>query len=64
MSYYVFHRTWWRSNGRGGRVPGAGRKTTLGYVDTEQEALEMCKEYNDTHEPGFMSRKAEYTSDY
>ena len=64
LSYYVFHRNWWRSDGRGGRVPGAGPKTTIGFADTEQEAKAMCKEYNDTHEPGFLSRKAEYTSDF
>ena len=62
--FQVFNRTWWRSDGRGGRVPGSGRKTVMGYANTEEEARAMCKEYNDNNEPGFLSRKAEYSSDY
>lgn len=61
--YHVFTRTWWRRNPAwpGGREPGAGRKTTLRRnVETEAEARAICKAYNDTHAPGFLSRKAEY----
>lgn len=58
--YHVFHRTWWKRTPGGGRVPGAGRKTTIARVPTEEEARAICKRYNDTHEPGPLSRKAEY----
>lgn len=62
--YHVFTRTWWRHNPNwpNGREPGAGRKTTLGYTDSEEEARRMCKQYNETHNPGPLSRKAEYQS--
>lgn len=62
--YQVFVRNWWKSDGKGGLIPGPGRKTILGYVNSEQDARSACKEYNDTHEPGPLSRKAEYTSKY
>ena len=65
MMYHVFTRTWWRRNPAwpGGREPGAGRKYTLARnIQTEEEARRICKAYNDTHEPGFLSRKAEYQS--
>lgn len=66
--YKVFIRNWWRVE-RGQfetrLVPDPGaRKTTLGYASTETEAREMCRDYNDSHKPGKLSRKAEYTSDY
>jgi len=63
MAFRVFTRTWWRRNSAwpGGREPGAGRKHTLARrVETEEEARAICKRYNDTHDPGFLSRKAEY----
>ena len=65
MAYKVFHRTWWIKNKDwpGGREPGAGRKTTLAKrVETVEEARAICKQYNDTHDPGFLSRKAEFES--
>jgi len=60
--YRVFTRTWWKKNPNWpvGREPSPGRKYTLATVGSEQEAREMCKEYNETHNPGFLSRKAEY----
>jgi hypothetical protein len=60
--YRVFTRTWWTRNPSwpGGREPGAGRKFTLARVATEDEARARCREYNETHDPGFLSRKAEY----
>ena len=65
MCYKVFTRTWWIDNPSwpDGKEPCAGRKYTLGRVSTEQEARNWCKEYNDTHEPGRLSRKAEYMED-
>ena len=61
-SYRVFSRTWWKKNPSwpGGREPAPGRKYTLAVVDTEDEAREVCKAYRETHEPGLLSRKAEY----
>ena len=63
--YRVFVRNWWKNNPNrpNGLEPGPGRKTTLDWVYTEQEARQMCKEYNDTHDPGRLSRKAEYMED-
>ena len=63
MSYKVFIRNWWKRNPDypGGREPHAGRKHTLHKrIATEAEAREICKVYNANHEPGFLSRKAEY----
>lgn len=62
--YHVFVRTWWKEvtdrYGTKKLVPHMGRKYTLAHVGTEQEARQICKEYNDTHNPGKLSRKAEY----
>ncbi len=61
--YHVFTRTWWIRNPAwpNGREPGAGRKTTLQRnVQTETEARAICKRYNDSHNPGPLSGKAEY----
>ena len=62
--YKIFTRNWWRKE-KGQLVPDPGaRWKTLGYAATEEEARAMCKEYNDNHNPGELSRKAEYTSNY
>lgn len=60
--YYVFTRTWWRHNPKWplGREPGTGRKTTLRRNLSLQEAQAMCREWNATHDPGPLSRKAEF----
>ena len=58
-TYNVFHRTWWRRTASG-REPGAGRKTYMRRGVCYADARAICKEYNDTHEPGFLSRKAEF----
>ena len=63
--YKVFVRNWWRLDKNGNRVPDSGaRKYTLDYVNSEEEARKYCKEYNDAHKPGILSRKAEYTNNY
>ena len=69
VTYRVFTRTWWRQNSttsdRGilawpdGLEPCAGRKTTIARHCTEQEARAIAQEYNATHKPGRLSRKAE-----
>jgi hypothetical protein len=60
--YNVFHRTWWRANPAwpNGLEPKAGRKTYLRRRVTEADARAICKQYNETHAPGKLSRKAEY----
>ena len=60
--YNVFIRDWWIDNPSwpNGLEPCAGDKESIGEADTEQEAQEMCQEYNDSHDPGRFSRKAEY----
>ena len=63
MSYAVFHRTWWRPNPSwpDGREPGAGERHYLHHgVETEAEARAICREWNETHDPGPLSDKAEY----
>jgi hypothetical protein len=62
MAYKVFHRTWWRREG-GRLVPHAGRKTIIqAHVETEEEARAICRQWNAAHDPGPLSRKAEYDS--
>lgn len=64
-TYDVFVRDWWReataSDGKwpNNLVPCTGEKTYIARDVTEEEAREICEEYNNTHEPGRYSRKAE-----
>jgi hypothetical protein len=61
--YRCFTRTWWRDNPDwpNGLEPGPGPKTTLKRdVVGVEAARAICLEYNDTHKPGRLSRKAEY----
>ena len=67
--YDVFHRTWWReatkeeTNWPDGLVPHCGRKTYLRRgLATIEEARAVCAEYNATHAPRRLSRKAEFES--
>ena len=60
--YNVFVRNWWTRTASGGREPGAGRKTYLRKHVTYADARAICKNYNDNHDPGFLSRKAEFES--
>lgn len=55
----VFNREWWRPGPNGTRVPGAGPKTYMAYDVSWAIGREIAREYNATHEPGFLSRKAE-----
>jgi hypothetical protein len=57
--YNVFVRNWYRRES-GRIVPGAGRKTYLERKVTYAEARRLCEQYNSTHEPGPLSRKAEF----
>jgi hypothetical protein len=60
--YRTFTRSWWRRNADwpGGREPGAGRPRTHARNLTEADARRMCRDWNATHDPGFLSRKMEY----
>ena len=63
--YMVFVRNWWKRNPswpQGLEPDPTARKTTLRKGLTYKEAQQMCKEYNATHKPGKLSRKAEFTS--
>jgi len=64
MMYRTFTRTWWIEHPKwpGGREPGAGPRTYHEDYDTEAEARAACRAYNNTHDPGFLSRKMEYES--
>lgn len=69
--YECFHRTWWKKNSDwpNGLEPHAGRKSfyfknkfgseTHAFL-SEQEAIDFCTDWNDTHDAGVLSRKAEY----
>ena len=69
--YTVFVRNWWRhvpevvnaiDPSLSGKEPDPGaRRYKIGEFDTEEEAIAFAQEYNETHDPGFLSRKAEYT---
>ena len=63
MSYTIFTRNWWIKNANypGGLEPGPGPKRVIKIVDTEKQARDYCEDYNATHDPGKLSRKAEYT---
>ena len=62
-NFEVFHRTWWRLNKDwpDGREPGVGRAYHVGRADTEAEARDMCKAWNEAHRPGLLSDRAEYS---
>lgn len=60
--YKVFIRTWWKPNPDwpNGLEPGPGQKHHIAFDLTEREAIAKCSEWNATHKPGRLSRKAEY----
>jgi hypothetical protein len=58
--YNVFVRNWWRME-RGRRVPDPGaRKTYLRKHVTYEDARAICEAYKAEHDPGQLSRKAEF----
>ena len=61
--FTVFTRTWWAENPEwpNGLEPAPGRKTILKRnIQCEGIARQMCVDYRRTHNPGRLSRKAEY----
>ncbi|NBT88818.1 MAG: hypothetical protein EBT51_11040 [Flavobacteriaceae bacterium] len=63
MMYKVFHRTWWRENKDwpNGLEPHVGKSHYICKVKTEDEAIIICEAWNDIHDAGRYSDKAEYT---
>lgn len=60
--YDVFVRDWWRMEGTKLVPRTCAPRTYLARGVSETRAREICAEYRATHEPGKLSRKAEYTA--
>jgi hypothetical protein len=62
--YRVFTRNWWISNPAwpNGREPGAGKRSYRGHPNklSYEEARRYCRQWNAAHDPGPLSRKAEF----
>jgi len=62
--YNVYTRNWWKKNASwpNGLEPNAGarRHYIVRGIETESEARSIAQEYNRTHNPGRLSRKAEF----
>lgn len=64
MRYNVFHRTWWKEAESAGwpknLEPCIGKKHYIKHNVNYSEAVKLCKDWNETHEPGRYSDKAEF----
>ncbi len=66
MMYAVFVRTWWKQAEPGSRYyPGlepcpGPRRYLKRNLKTADEARQLCQQYNSTHKPGKLSKKAEF----
>ena len=65
--YTVFIRNWYKyerdNQGHIIIVPNYhARKEILTRVSNEDQARDICRVYNANHNPGVLSRRAEYTS--
>lgn len=62
--YTVFVRNWWKDNKNwpNGLEPDPTARKYIIYrnVDNEDKAREIAQEWNRTHKPGRLSRKAEF----
>lgn len=62
--YRVFIRNWWKENASwpDGLEPDttARKYPYRDNIETEDEAVAICAEYNRKHSPGRLSRKAEF----
>lgn len=63
-TYTVFVRDWWHY-GAGGKLEpcGATEPVILATGVSWGVARQMCEDYNDSHDPGPLSRKAEFESE-
>jgi hypothetical protein len=61
--YYVFVRDWYKENPEypNGLEPCAGKEEIIAQDISEDEARKIAREYNRTHNPGRLSRKAEFS---
>jgi len=61
-NFEVFHRTWWRDNPSwpNGREPGVGERHFIAWAEDETEARAIAREWNEAHDPGPLSDKAEF----
>ena len=64
--YIIFTRTWYKPNSAypDGLEPHAGNKNFLDYAATEDGAKRIAQEYNATHQPGKLSKMAEYKTNW
>ena len=58
--YNVFVRNFWKIENGVRKPDPSARKTYLAERITEEDARQICKEFNESHNPGIKSRKAEY----
>jgi hypothetical protein len=60
--YNVFTRTWWKPNPAwpDGLEPSPGKRRYLARGVSRERALQICEEWNSTHKPGRLSKKAEF----
>jgi hypothetical protein len=60
--YNVFTRTWWAINPAwpNGLEPCPGKRRYLARGVSYGRARQLCDQYNSTHKPGRLSRKAEF----
>lgn len=67
-TYTCFARNWWKyerdSSGKKIKVPHPGRKTKLASFTSGEAARDYCNKWNNSNDPGPLSRKAEFTSNY
>ncbi len=66
MTFKIFVRNWWKENpnwpGEIEPDPNA-KKDYIDETDSEIQARKICNEWNFKHNPGKLSRKAEYEED-
>jgi hypothetical protein len=67
-TYTCFTRNWytWEMKGTIKKlVPDpTARRTKIQTFYNEDQARQYCQQWNETHKPGPLSRKCEYTSNY
>tara|TARA_R110000796_G_scaffold244176_1_gene367139 strand:+ start:364 stop:594 length:231 start_codon:yes stop_codon:yes gene_type:complete len=70
-NFKVFTRNWWKVNkeknengdllwSKGLEPDGNGRKYTIAWTETEEEARKICKEKNEGFEKNKLGKMAEY----